>query len=593
MLSNTLLLFITFQSLNLISSEDCNYFIVTSFKSRSRNPPHGHNSVEYVARAESYIDHCLENYTNSKGNLVLDAYRGNTLNRDALQSLLDDIKFNNDAFQLTEAVRIVYLDSTNVSEIRTAAENYNFWIIDGDKNTTWWTENLMIMLLSSHHLLNQKFGWSTHDSEHLRERLVHFLNVKISFGYYEFLSKVYASNALNALLNLVDFSEDSEIVALADTCAQIIMRDILMVTNNLGATYSASARDTWRFAMSATDKNHNRLVYLLTGVVLDPADMSPSSTGVALATSTLRIRPTVYTYWGADVDLTYFNGHSIADIPIVNAPLTQFDDKVLFQWSSQAFFGDEEGSLNTKAIWDKYHMWDHRQFIAFQPYENNSVPDFLSTVDYYHAEAIGIITTGATLTIFKNQNSMLSSIQDFNVGMIGYQTHPWSASTGTISIWCNVGRANFLPDPASNIQLNALPNCSQSGNLLLVGFKPDPSAYNLKSKFEVLFFWPSLLWDESSFVGGWHFGREGDSFVAIRDVYLDSGTVTIGADRLTSAAAIQVWAVVVGNTNMYGTFAAFQSAVAEILFVSNGGTGNVMTFRATLGNRTVSVSLTQ
>jgi hypothetical protein len=573
----------------LCMSQEC--FTVSTTKSAKSTPPHGFNSPEYVARAESYIDNCLVTYPTSKGNLVLNAYRGNRLNVADLQSLLDAVKFGNDAFQLTEVVRILYLDATNETDIEAAAENFNFWITDGDKDTTWWTENLVIMFLSSHHLLNQRFGWSTHDSEHLRERLVHFLNVKIAYGYYEFLSKVYASNALNALLNLVDFSHDAEIRNLADACAQIIMRDMLMVTNEAGATYSASARDVWRFAMSATDKNHNRLIYLLTGANLDPADISPSSTGVALATSTIRIRPTVYDYWQTTVDRTYYNGHPITDIPNVSAPLSQFDDQVFFQWSSHALFGNELGSLATRSMWNKYHMWDHRQFIVYQEYENYTVPDFLDMVAFYNAEAIGIITTGANLAIFKNKNSMLSSIQDFNVGMIGYQTQPWSASTKTISIWCSVGRANKLPDPATNIQLNALPNCSQSGNLLLVGFKPDPTAFNLKSKFEVLFYWPSLLWDEALSAGGWFFGREEDSFVAVRNVYLSSGTVVAGTDRVTSTAAVQVWSVVVGNTNLYGTFVAFQAAVGGIAFVSNTTAGGVLTYSATLGDRAASVSL--
>src|SRR5690606_26438907 len=101
--------------------------------------------------------------------------------------------------------------------------------------------NHMIMWMSSDWLLHERYG-KTIDGN-LRNRLVHYLEMKIQYGFYEFFSSTYAPYAFSGLVNLADFSQDVQIKNLATQAAQKLLSDILLLTNDKGVFYPVAGRN--------------------------------------------------------------------------------------------------------------------------------------------------------------------------------------------------------------------------------------------------------------------------------------------------------------------------------------------------------------
>jgi len=77
--------------------------------------------------------------------------------------------------------------------------------------------------MSSAWLLHEKFNWNISDPT-LHKRLLHFLTLKVNYGFYEFFSPTYFPYLLSGLLNLADFSKDEHIKSLAEQAAQRLIK---------------------------------------------------------------------------------------------------------------------------------------------------------------------------------------------------------------------------------------------------------------------------------------------------------------------------------------------------------------------------------
>ncbi|MGL1549022.1 hypothetical protein ACSTJL_23695, partial [Vibrio parahaemolyticus] len=67
--------------------------------------------------------------------------------------------------------------------------------------------------MSSDWLMHERYGRRVDPSLH--NRLQHYLELKVKYGYYEFFSSVYGPYCLSGILNLVDFAQDPVIKDLA------------------------------------------------------------------------------------------------------------------------------------------------------------------------------------------------------------------------------------------------------------------------------------------------------------------------------------------------------------------------------------------
>ncbi len=247
------------------------------------------NDSTYVERQNAYVNTTLQD--NGGNKLTLQAYSGLAVDSVKLAELLSVLptKYDPD-FQIVELVRVLfYSDGLYDEDILPVLSEIPFWLNDGDTTRNYWTENHMIMWMSSEWLLHERYDWPI-DSI-LYPRLIHYLELKKEYGFYEFFSSVYFPYTLSGLLNLYEFTEDPVLKELSMEVAQRLLKEILKPTTDLGVYFPAAGRNYPEKYENAYGQNHSSIIYLLTGFGDVPTRATHA--GAFLATSSLPVKLTV------------------------------------------------------------------------------------------------------------------------------------------------------------------------------------------------------------------------------------------------------------------------------------------------------------
>lgn len=262
------------------------------------------------------------------------------LDEGPLQDLLDEVGGNssNSDFAIVILVRVSYFTSkTSMATyydglILPILQTEHYWYTTEDgvvNDDTMSSENHMILWMSSAWLLQERHQWDLNDAT-LRQRLVHFLSLKITYGYYEFLSITYTPFSFAALLNLVDFCQDTEIQGMADQAIRRLISDYLLFVNDKGIQFSAAGRDyASRFLSPPYRQMMDGIIYLLTGLGDKPTRIF--GFGSFLSTSSIDLSVEV-SQWQSSVKTIYRYGHTLDESFEVNSALSKYD-RIVFQFS--------------------------------------------------------------------------------------------------------------------------------------------------------------------------------------------------------------------------------------------------------------------
>jgi hypothetical protein len=553
------------------------------------------------------------------------------LDASVLEQLMARIGDGDDTsdFAIAPLIRLWFLTSrTNGSAadaydalFRPVLQSERYWYTT-DPNTTnddiMNSENHMILWMSSGWLLHERLLGSTPPPTNtntttaytirdptLRQRLVHFLQLKVKYGFYEFLSITYLPFTMGGLLNLVDFCKDSEIRSLADAAVRRLVSDYLWFVNDQGIHYSVAGRDyAERFVDVPYSQPMDAILYLLTGLgQFIPQRSFGHST--FLSTSTINFTAQVAA-WQASVDTTYRYGHTLSESFAINAKLEKYD-RIVFQFSQGAYahpltYVDTVDFLNHFGpIKFKNHLVLDGSFLPVPSSSLRKLPPILSAL--LERLNVGSVASGNSIRLYRNGSSMLSSVHNFWPGAIGAQAFPWMAVAGDVPVWTQSGLiTEQWTDRDSTIGNTHLPFVAQQANAALVIYQP---AQPMAEWADVALYWPVNRFDQvtvvsarvrtrtnSIFVGSllfgalkwifarhnsrniegddntllsdtepsWILGRKGDAYVAI---YRPCGNAqTLGWYACPGVAGRQLWAVVVGNAATHGSWEAFGSVIA-------------------------------
>jgi hypothetical protein len=120
--------------------------------------------------------------------MIFQAYRNVPVDSAQLQTMLNNLlaKTTSD-FDIIQLIRILFLSTGQYdAKILPLLEDIPFWINYNDTVRNYWSENHMIMWMGSDWLLHEKYNKPIDSTLH--KRLVHYLDLKNEFGYYEFNS---------------------------------------------------------------------------------------------------------------------------------------------------------------------------------------------------------------------------------------------------------------------------------------------------------------------------------------------------------------------------------------------------------------------
>lgn len=541
----------------LIMSAFCKYrlFLCFVFSLVVAKPAFA-NDPAYTQRQTDYINTALANFSGDA--ITLQAYQGEPLDSAALQLMINKLPISDVIdFDIVKLVRILYFtngqyDSLIVPELN----KLPFWLTKDEALRVYWSENHMILWMSSDWLMHERYGRAIDAS--LDTRLRHYLRMKVQYGYYEFFSSVYLPYSLTALLNLADFAQDVEIKALATQAAQRLLKDILMVTNDKGVYYPAAGRNYYSKYEQPYNQNHSHLIYLLTG--MGPAPSGGSHAGCFLASSTLPV-DSVISSWKPTLDTLYSIGHSLDSGLVLNAGQS-FTDKVMFQWSSGAYFHPTV-AIETATLFQDSSLWNHHEFSDFTSYSHLNISQAPMLAEVASAISKSSLICGQDIAIFKHNSVTLSSIHDFLwKGKLGYQQMPCVANVGTTSVLTASGPASRNWSDGSTHNANEhLPSVHQQGNVALVMYRPEKDGLSFfdHDSLAVVLRWDDADFDEVREDGFWKLGRQESGYIAVRRSCMDEVNGNAACDKPNG----QAWVFVVGDSAMYGSFNNFQNSISQ------------------------------
>ncbi len=517
------------------------------------------NDPDYLQRQIDYVDTALQ--SNSGNKMTLQAFRDLPLDAVQLSTLLSILPTKNDPdFQIVELIRVLfYSEGAYDNEILPVLEDIPFWLNEGDTTRTYWSENHMIMWTSSEWLLHERYGWPIDNSVY--QRLIHYLELKLEYGFYEFFSSVYFPYTLSGLLNLYEFAEDPMVKDLAKQVAQRLLKDILKPTTDLGVYYPAAGRNYPEKYNSAYGQNHNSLIYLLTG--LGDVPTKASHAGAFLATSTLPVDEVINS-WTPNEDTLIYVGHSLESSFAIHSEMTP-TDRLIFQWSAGGYAHPDIVQETFQMLTDS-SLWDHKDWEILNPLSIFPPENAPTVAENLNALSYSTGLSGHDVRIFKNKSVALMSVPELWKGKVGFQQWPFAATVGTTPVYTASGEVPLnWGDRDRNIENTHLPHVEQQSNLALIMYRPDTIPDLLDAFTDGMFenknvalFWKEEDYDEIVENGNWILGRQNENYVAVRR----SCTEMINTWWACETNEGQAWVIMVGNSTMYGSFTNFQDIIS-------------------------------
>lgn len=459
-------------------------------------------------------------------------------------------------FTIVKLIRVLYMSNGEYDHfILPLLDSIPFWLEPNDSTHSYWSENHTSMWNSSAWLLHEKYGWDKDST--LEPRLRHYLRMKVKYGFYEFFSGTYAPYCLSGLLNLADFAQDTEIKTLATKAAQRLLIEMLRCSTDQGVNFPAAGRAYYGNYDNPYSQNRFHLIWLLTGNGPMPSGVSHS--GGFLATTSMSVDTIVNSY-STDENILYSIGHSIDTGLVANSVLNQ-RDFVLANWSGGGYFHPKMAATSIDLVVN-YNLWHHVDFGGFSAFESippSIVPGIASSA---YAISSSSVIMGEDVYLYKHNGVGLYSVQDFWKGYLGYQEFPLCATIGTTAVFTASGAitADWGNRPHNNANAH-LPYIEQKNNKALIMYWPDPNltsfGYNER---DISLHWTSADFDQEVNDGNWLLGRQDDNYIAVYRYCID---VVNGIKACQDSTGNQTWAIIVGDSSQYGTFADFQNMIDQ------------------------------
>ena len=512
--------------------------------------------------------------------LLLQAYSKEKLNTVLIDKCINDYNVNKTAkkdndFNLIMMMRLLYLSSLNnipetntlYSLMNTALKDQKFWLTKNEQDECFWSENHMICYLSAWFLWNQ---YSNQTDKQCNELIITYLTVKNKYLFYECFSQVYNMYTLNALLNLYDFSKNTQIKDLAKSCIDIIIEQFLQIITLNGSIYCASGRTYNRCKISSDGHNCNKLMYLLTGLNNDKT-LSPA--GAFFSTTSYNPNQD-YTRYHSKFDKTIKISHDEIMFDSLYKNLS-FVDKTMFQWSAGNYF-NSENIADTVKLMDNYNLWSHKHF-KLDPYATilQIVPKDVLT---YSSNTVDAFTGGSPLCdiiyhIYNNNYFTLTSMENYKKGKLGAQQLPWIANVGGISVFTQSGKISTIGDLHEVIGNSHLPFVKQNKNVAMVMYNPDDLIRFSKSKanldLSVYLNWSGFDNEERMVNKHWFFGEKITNNTSVFIAVYSTDGITDSADKtISNASALQGWAIIVSDSFEYKDFRTFKESVLKQMKIS-------------------------
>ena len=144
-------------------------------------------------------------------------------------------------FRLVNLIRMLYEEEHHIptkyhKKIENVLFNFRYWMDEpGENSMCYWSENHQILFASAEYLVGQKYPHTVFKNsglkgqQHLvkaKKRIMDWLKMRWNYGFTEFNSGVYYPEDIAALINLIDFAHDPELVKKSQMIMDLLLFDV-------------------------------------------------------------------------------------------------------------------------------------------------------------------------------------------------------------------------------------------------------------------------------------------------------------------------------------------------------------------------------
>ncbi len=484
-------------------------------------------------------------------------------------------------FDMVNLLRILYefgdrIPGKVMSDIDSTLLNFRYWWDEpGANSMCYWSENHQILFLSAEYLIGQKYPHKVFPNsgmtglDHMkkaRKRILDWLEMRWNYGFTEFYSDVYYKEDLGAMINLVDFAGDEEIVRKTEIIMDLLFFDVAaqswgtMFASVTGRAYERSRKGgphsdlggLTRFFWGS-GKVRAGMVY---GVMLSPNYvLPPVLIAIAKDTNAVVIRQSN----GLDVVELKGEGYFGTD-----------DRSMMMQWAMEAFTNPEI-VRNSLAFIRKNNM-----------FSNEAVSDF-KLMDYtllrwLHLEPVvielinpqsnGVAIQRANTYTFRTKDYSLYSVQDYHPGSYGDQQHV--SGMNVRDAFCifhthpAVKPGDKRKSPGYWVGYGHLPHVAQDRNVSLAIYRIPAKKGMMEAALldYTHAYFPEGKYDTAFVVKNYAFGKKGNTysaFITKNPLHFRGGM----KDDLIQGGKRTFWITEAGSKSTYGSFKNFHATIMK------------------------------
>lgn len=478
----------------------------------------------------------------------------------------------------------------------------------------YWSENHRLIFHAIEYIAGQEMPDATFTNdgrsgsehrEHAKGLIDRWMEEKARLGFVEWHSDVYYAKDVVALLTLIEWADDDEVVTKASALLDLVLFDLALHTlrGNNGVTHG---RSYMKDKSNAFDQDVFGTVKLL----FDQTEEEYASRTDAAATLLSRaaryrmpeVIRRVATSEEPMVDREHMGVPLDPKAPVSDDPEAPFGygfgaENVDFWWDRGALTAWQVVPITLETA-ERHGLWDTDFFAPYAPLVALTGGDVRAAQELAQSlapmVAAGVLSEVDTVT-YRTGDVMLSTAQDYRPGDFGEQYHAWQATLGESAVV-------FTTHPKEEPEIGtkwpdsdgywtgtgSMPRSAQHGSAAIHIYRPSfeasttppLDAFGYLDRTHAYF--PTEHFDEVIQNGGWTFGRKGDGYVGLWSQRPTSwrspaeGEFTNGLtedfDLVAEGGADNVWIVEVGDEERDGPFQDFVSALLDAEIEAAGTT---------------------
>lgn len=353
-------------------------------------------------------------------------------------------RYDGSDFRTITLLRFLYSDNYELTEtsrknIEETLVNFKYWMSDGgDDSMCYWSENHQILFATSEYLSGQMFSDKIFSQTGLNgeqhkiraeERILTWLEQRWLFGFSEWYSNQYYVEDLAALANLIDFSENEEIVEKSKIVMDLLIYDI--ASQSFYGNFTSTTTRAYEKNRKSGEGN------ALRGVVDFIWDYNLNEDKrLGLEMNFLSMKnykiPKVLYLIGKDystVEIKSSSGIKLSEINELGFNQVN-NSSVMMQWGMEAFTNHQVIS-NTINILDEYGLYANEFLKDFSQLnytvlkKTGLIPLLMSVIN---PQTNGIAMQQGNNYTYKTKDFMLATVINYYPGDFGDQHHIQSAT---------------------------------------------------------------------------------------------------------------------------------------------------------------------